>query len=236
MLHGGGGNAEDTQNAMGLDAIADAEGFIAVYPNGTGRKVLGKLFATWSSDEQCCGDALKENVDDVAFISLLIDTLVKEQQVDPKRVYATGLSNGGNMSHRLGCELAQKLAAIAPMGALRVLAGCAPSRPVPVMIVHGTADPCASFHDAAVCGGCFSQVLEEAGLGQPARGVGLLQTPRIGVTFGGKLLAEAFKTPPIVRTQTSASVRPPPLSSPRTCPPARAPRRKPRCRQHTERR
>lgn len=165
-LHGGGGSAEGTQSSLGLDALADEKGFIAVYPEGIGKVTLGKMYATWNSDEQCCGEALKQGVDDVAFISQLIDTLVAEEGVDPARVYATGISNGGAMSHRLGCELAGKLAAIAPTAAPRIVGTCAPSRPVPVMILHGTLDGCAPYEDTLGCGGCFARALESVGLGQ----------------------------------------------------------------------
>jgi polyhydroxybutyrate depolymerase len=165
-LHGGGGNAESTQNTLGLDAIADVEGFVVAYPNGTGKKILGKAFFTWNSDEQCCGDAVDDNIDDVGFLKQLISQLEDDVGIDPDRVYVTGLSNGGNMSHRMACEAADVVAAVAPMGSPQVIASCAPSRPVPVMIVHGTDDQCAPFEDADTCGGCFAQALEESGIGE----------------------------------------------------------------------
>ncbi len=165
-LHGGGGNAEGTQKTMGLDAIADDEGFVVAYPNGTGKKILGKAFNTWNSSEQCCGLAVDENVDDVAFLKLLISQLEDDVGIDPDRVYVTGLSNGGDMSHRMACEAADIVAAVAPMGSPLILGTCAPSRPVPVMIVHGTDDQCAPYDDAETCGGCFAQALEELGVGE----------------------------------------------------------------------
>lgn len=161
VLHGGGGNAEQTQGSLSFDAVADTHGFLAVYPDGTGRTVLGKLFGTWNSDEECCGEALASGVDDVAFIDQLIDELGARYEGDVERVFVTGLSNGGDMTHRLGCELSARVDAIAPVGAPRVIGSCAPTRPVPTMIVHGTEDPCALYDGGAVCGGCFSRALAD---------------------------------------------------------------------------
>jgi polyhydroxybutyrate depolymerase len=79
-------------------------------------------------------------VDDVGFIRALIDELVKARGIDPKRVYATGMSNGGMMTYRLGCELSDKIAAIAPVAGALNVENCAPTNPVSVIIFHGTAD------------------------------------------------------------------------------------------------
>src|SRR5208283_5330998 len=116
---------------------ADQEGFVVAYPNGSGR--LKTRLLTWNSGN-CCGYAMDQNVDDVGFIRALIDELVKTRAIDPRRVYVTGMSNGGMMTYRLGCELSDKIAAIAPVaGALNVEA-CQPANPVSVIIFHGTAD------------------------------------------------------------------------------------------------
>lgn len=72
---------------------------------GSAGPVSGKTFGTWNAGS-CCADALRENVDDVGFVSALIGRLVKERAVDPARVYATGMSNGAQLSYRLACELA----------------------------------------------------------------------------------------------------------------------------------
>ncbi|MBI5712565.1 MAG: prolyl oligopeptidase family serine peptidase, partial [Chloroflexi bacterium] len=87
----------------------------------------------------CCGYALDEKIDDTKFISALIDQMIATYTIDPKRVYVTGISNGGMMSYKLACELADKIAAIAPVaGALNV--ECKPSQPVSVIAFHGTDD------------------------------------------------------------------------------------------------
>jgi polyhydroxybutyrate depolymerase len=165
VLHGGGGNAEQTQKSLSFDALADDNGFVAVYPEGTGRSVLGTHFGTWNSDEECCGDALENGVDDVAFIDQLIDEVGARFGGDVDHVFATGLSNGGDMSHRLGCELSDRIDAIAPVGAPRVIGTCDPAQPVATMIIHGTDDPCALYDGGDECGGCFSRAMADLGLG-----------------------------------------------------------------------
>ena len=83
---------------------------------------------------------MDRNVDDVGFIRALIDELVKTRAIDPKRVYVTGMSNGGMMTYRLGCELSDEIAAIAPVAGALNVENCQPSSPVSVIIFHGTAD------------------------------------------------------------------------------------------------
>ncbi len=120
-----------------MSAAADKERFLAVYPRGTGR------LPTWNSGA-CCGYALENRVDDAGFLGALIDRLERDYTVDPRRIFATGISNGGMMSYRLASELAGKIAAIAPVEGAQDLA-CRPSNPVSVIIFHGTADRLVPF-------------------------------------------------------------------------------------------
>lgn len=140
-FHGGGSNAPQMVRFCGLNEKGDAAGFIVVYPNGTGR--IDQIF-TWNTGN-CCGYALSQNVDDVAFVRALLDDLGRDVAIDPKRVYATGMSNGGMMAYRLGAELSDRIAAIAPVGGPMGTETCAPQRPVPVIHFHGTADEFAPF-------------------------------------------------------------------------------------------
>ena len=160
VQHGGGGNAKGTREQLGFDALAEEHGFVAVYPNGIGKKFFGRLFGTWNSDNVCCGQAFDEQVDDVAFLSQLIDVVAAEHGGDAEHVFATGISNGGDMSHRLACELSERIDAIVPVGAPAIVDPCTPARPVPTMIIHGTADPCALYDGGEVCGGCCTQDIE----------------------------------------------------------------------------
>jgi polyhydroxybutyrate depolymerase len=136
VLHGGGGNAESAEKMSGMSDKADAVNFLVVYPDGTGG--VGDHFHTWNSGV-CCGYAEKNNVDDVAFLRALLDKLEYEYAVDQKRVYVTGISNGGMMAYRVACTMSDRIAAIAPVaGALDP--GCNPSAPVSVIAFHGTED------------------------------------------------------------------------------------------------
>ncbi|MDE2335763.1 MAG: hypothetical protein KGL10_00455, partial [Alphaproteobacteria bacterium] len=156
MLHGGGGNAAQFAEQTGMNAVADKNGFIAVYPEGT-KAMLGN-FRTWNAG-RCCGKAMRGKSDDVAFISRIIDALAQKYAIDTKRVYATGHSNGAMMSYRLACQLSDKIAAVAPVSGQRVFDDCHPKRAVAILHIHGTADPCALYNGGNACGGCFSHFL-----------------------------------------------------------------------------
>jgi polyhydroxybutyrate depolymerase len=137
VFHGGGGNARNAVRMTGMSALADRKGFIVVYPNGTGPFQNGLL--TWNT-WVCCGTAYQLHVDDVAFVRAMVQAVSAEYMVDRKRIYATGMSNGGMMAYRVGCEAADIVAAIAPVAGALDTEGCSPSGPVSVVAFHGTAD------------------------------------------------------------------------------------------------
>ncbi len=118
-----------------LNRKADEAGFIAVYPNGTGKR--SSLF--WNGGN-CCGSAMQNQIDDVGFVDALLDDLYRTYRVDTRRVYATGMSNGGIMVYRLAAELAHRIAAIAPVAGCRESEIGRPQRPVSVLHFHGTHD------------------------------------------------------------------------------------------------
>jgi polyhydroxybutyrate depolymerase len=140
-FHGGGGNAAMHQRFSQGDEVADREGFLIVYPDGTG---LGPML-TWNAGT-CCGRAVLRQVDDVGFALKVVDDLAGRVRVDLHRVYATGMSNGGMMAHRLAAEAPERIAAIAPVAGGLVYQRFAPARPVPVMHVHSLDDPRALYH------------------------------------------------------------------------------------------
>ena len=111
-LHGGGGNSENMQDKTGFNQLANEEGFIVVYPDGTGR--LRNRLLTWNSGH-CCGFAFKNDIDDVGFIRTLIEQIQQEFLIDTNKIFITGHSNGGMMTYRLGSELSDIVAAIAPV-------------------------------------------------------------------------------------------------------------------------
>ena len=136
LMHGGGGGAEQAMRAYRMNEVADRNGFLVAYPNGSGRR--DDILLTWNAGN-CCGYAMRHASDDVRFIRAMVDRIARDYGVDRNRVYATGMSNGGMMAHRLGCEAADLFAAIAPVaGALNI--PCKPADAVAVLIIHGTAD------------------------------------------------------------------------------------------------
>jgi polyhydroxybutyrate depolymerase len=141
-FHGGGGNAESMVVFSGLNKKADDAGFIVVYPNGTGR--LENRLLSFNGGN-CCSYAMTNKIDDVEFTRKLLDDLAKSANIDPKRVFATGMSNGGIMSYLLGSELSDRIAAIAPVGGPMGTETCKPKRPVSVIHFHGTDDEHAPF-------------------------------------------------------------------------------------------
>ena len=140
VFHGGGGNAENTRKQSGMNEKADQEGFIVIYPQGTGKERLGKMQGTWNSGAIGGGEAYKENIDDVGFINRMLDQLEEKYSIDRDRIYSTGISMGGMISYRLACESSERIAAIAPVSTALVTEPCVPVRPVPVLHFQGMAD------------------------------------------------------------------------------------------------
>jgi polyhydroxybutyrate depolymerase len=136
LLHGGGGNGAQAAAAYGMNPIADREGFVVAYPNGTS---AGLNLLTWDA-ANCCSYAYEHHVDDVGFVAALLDELEREYAIDGRRIYVTGMSNGAMMTYRLGCQLADRIAAIAPVSGSLEDDPCVPAVPVPVIIFHGTDD------------------------------------------------------------------------------------------------
>jgi len=135
-FHGAGLTPEWMVGFSGLNEKADREGFAVVYPAALGP---AQLALTWNAGN-CCGEAMTKDVDDVAYVRALLDDLGKSAPIDPKRVFATGMSNGALFCYRLASELADRIAAIAPVGGPMGQESCRPSRPVPVLHIHGSAD------------------------------------------------------------------------------------------------
>lgn len=146
MLHGGGGSARQFEEASAeMDPIAEREGFITVYPDGTG------ALRSWNGGG-CCGAAVTNAVDDVGFVGALLDHLTAELCVDERRVFASGMSNGAIMAHRLACELSGRIAAIAPVSGTDMTATCEPQRSLSVLQIHGTADGHVPWDGGVGCG------------------------------------------------------------------------------------
>jgi polyhydroxybutyrate depolymerase len=152
-FHGGGGNASGFQRYAELDPVADREGFLVVYPNGTGP--LPRRLLTWNAGDGCCGYALQRSINDVGFVATLLNDLERRTAIDRNRVYATGHSNGGIMAHRLAAERSGLIAAVVSVAGSLDLKSFAPAQPVAVMQIHSVDDP---------------RALYEGGLGPPFPG------------------------------------------------------------------
>lgn len=145
-FHGYGGNALSFQNASGFNEIADENSFLVVYPEGEGGN------HSWNA-EGCCGGAMLTNLDDVAFIRKVYSDMRTIANIDPKRIYATGFSNGGMFVYRLACEMSDVFAAIAPVAGPHFYDECEPSQSVSIIHVHGLADSTVPY-----AGGLFVDV------------------------------------------------------------------------------
>ena len=133
-FHGYTSNAFEQMFYGDFRSIADTSGFILVHPMGTLDNLGNTHFNVgWGSS----------TVDDVGFSAALIDSISSEYTIDAKRIYSTGMSNGGFMSYLLACQLSEKVAAIASVtGSMSPsqFNACDPQRPLPIMEIHGTAD------------------------------------------------------------------------------------------------
>lgn len=129
------------------------EGFVTLFPHGTGAPVAWNVTAD-----------LEGNTD-LVYVAALLDRVEADHCIDTSRVYATGLSNGAMMSSAVACTMADRFAAIAPIAGITLPDGCEPSRPVPVLTIHGTADPILLFN-----GGVDTGALNDALGGEGASG------------------------------------------------------------------
>jgi polyhydroxybutyrate depolymerase len=151
-LHGRGGNGESMilVTRKGFNKLADKDGSIVVYPDG--------IELNWNDgrmDEETNDRAHRENIDDVGFISALIDSLITDYNIDPRRVYVTGISNGAIMSYRLACELSEKIAAIAPVDGnipYLLFPQCSPSGHVSVLAINNLNDPLVPYNGGDIYG------------------------------------------------------------------------------------
>ena len=155
-LHGGGSYGEGQRAFSGMDPVADAEGFVVAYPDGTG---LLPHFLTWNAGT-CCGYALDHGVDDVGFLRALVVELGEHFPLDGGRVYASGMSNGAMMAYRLAVEAPDLVAAIAPVAG-GMVTETTPSTPVPLLHVHSIDDPRALYFGGVSDSGNLHPNIEE---------------------------------------------------------------------------
>jgi polyhydroxybutyrate depolymerase len=146
-LHGRGGTGEGQARLTHLGVLAAREGFLLAYPDGIDK--------SWA-DARGFTPASQQGVDDVAFLSALIDHLVGTRGADPRRVYAAGMSNGGFLALRLACQLSGRVAAVVAVAAnlsTKEVAACAPTRPIPVAFILGDQDQLVPYAGGMLTGG-----------------------------------------------------------------------------------
>ena len=176
-FHGGGGDGARMEHLTGFSALADRAGFAVAYPDGIARH--------WNDGrDSSASEAHRRLVDDLGFIAALIDTLVAELKGDPRRVFATGISNGAIFSHYLAAHLAGRVAAIATVAgsiAQPFAQEFAPSAPVSVFMIQGTRDPLVPYSGGGVARGRHGSVIgTEASARLWARRDGVTAEPEVG--------------------------------------------------------
>ncbi|HEY4398398.1 MAG TPA: PHB depolymerase family esterase [Acidimicrobiia bacterium] len=190
-FHGGGSDAPTQKAYSQMDATADRHGFIVVYPQGVPPAPGQQSLRTWNAGK-CCGPAKRTNADDVGFTFAVLDDLAGRTPVDKRRVYATGISNGGMMAYRLAADASKRVAAIASVAGQVEVTKFAPSRPVPVMEFHSVDDPRALYNGGlgppfpgTAIQNQFDSV--QAGIDRWVRYDGCKRTPKTGPTEQGRL-------------------------------------------------
>jgi polyhydroxybutyrate depolymerase len=184
VIHGAFSTAREMEGHSRFSELADRDGFIALYPNGMG---LFGLLQHWNAGH-CCGKAAKDQVDDVGFVMAALKEVRDEFNVDPRRIYAVGFSNGGMLVHRLGAEHARVWAALAPhagsIGGRKdpessIWQVPEPEAPASVIMVHGMRDEQVPYTGGPVGGkeGAREYLSAEASARFWARSNGCADTP-----------------------------------------------------------
>ena len=154
-FHGSGGNAANFESATKFRSVADTANFILITPNGTVDPVYPQYGQIWNNFS-CCTP-----VDDVLFVSDLIDSLAGKYNIDLTRIYSAGYSNGGFMGYDLACKLSHRIAAVASVAGTMItsrLQSCSPSRVVPILEIHGTLDGNVPFNGGIILGDTLASV------------------------------------------------------------------------------
>jgi polyhydroxybutyrate depolymerase len=186
-LHGGFGTGAQFELSSRFDALAEANGYVVVYPDGVGSRLAPDLVQTWNGGG-CCGPAVSQQVDDVTFVRLLIDQVARDTGADTTKVVVAGHSNGAILAHRLSCELADRLMAIGVQAGGLEVASCTPVRPVSVLHLHGLADTNVPF---------------AGGVGSGAAGVAFRP---VRETMDAHVRADGCATTPVVQAAADPAV------------------------------
>lgn len=148
-IHGGGGDMAYMARDEFYGQVSQSEkrGFVVVFPNGYSKFRSG-IFATWNAGD-CCGNARDQNIDDVSFFRAMVANITGQMNIDRDKIYATGMSNGGMMSERLACEMADVFKAIASVAGPDGTKKCKPARPISILQIHAKDDDHVLFNGGA---------------------------------------------------------------------------------------
>lgn len=197
LLHGFSSDGESQDRYLGLSRIALDRGYIFAAPNGT--PSAGNVGRFWNASESCC-NFTNNPVNDIAYLRDLIRQIISRYPVDPGRVYLFGHSNGAFMAHRLACEEAPRITAIAALaGALRPrLEDCKPKVPVGVLTIHGTNDLTVRYEGGQVFPTVPAHPSALATIGHWAKVNGCSAEPQTGSRFSLLRGTQTPQTTPMV--------------------------------------
>jgi len=184
LLHGHSGTGAATESYFQLLPQSEEYGFLYLYPDGTVNQI-GNRF--WNATDACC-NFFGSEVDDVGYLMALVDEIRAQLNVDSRRIFFFGYSNGGFMSHRMACEHPETIAAIASLGGVTYLdpSDCSPASPVHVLQIHGTADAVILFNGSSLVipyPGAVETVEQWAGFNGCAS-IGILTPPALDLDAG----------------------------------------------------
>lgn len=145
LLHGSGEDGKIIEEMTQMDIVAERHHMIVAYPDGT-RSILGKISADWNSGE-CCGYAARKQIDDMSFLRGIIDDLASKRIINTRRIYVAGFSSGAELAFRAGCEMSDRVSAIAVVSGSIALGHCQPPHSVSLLAIQGTADDEVPFDD-----------------------------------------------------------------------------------------
>lgn len=158
LLHGYSSNGSAQNAYFRLSALADRENFLLAYPDGT-RDRVGNRF--WNATDACC-DFFNHGVDDVAYLDAVIDEIAGRYNVDPRRLFLVGHSNGAFMAHRFACDRAGRVAAIVTLAGMQWqdATRCGAGSPVSVLHVHGRQDQVIDYEGGSTPKGPYPGAVE----------------------------------------------------------------------------
>jgi len=141
-LHGGGGLIESAQKGSRMEESSDESGYIVVFPQSHTSVDGGRR---WNNGVNTREQDKQGTADDIGFLGRVLDEVEAGYNVDSNRIFATGISNGGSMTYRIACAMADRIAAVAVVSGYLIGDDCHPARPISLLHFHGLADPLVTF-------------------------------------------------------------------------------------------